>query len=91
MEAGEYGLTRGMRFVAPCPEVVVVAGLMCVSWCVFGGADFFVLSISLLFQIRGPRTVSVDSVKGVGQPVSLPTENSRPPIPTRCTVYCAPT
>ena len=41
MEAGEYGQTRGTRFVARCLEVVAVAGLMWVSWCVFGGADFF--------------------------------------------------
>ena len=38
-----------------------------------------------------PRAVSVDSVKGQRQPANLPTENSRPPIPTRCTIYCAPT
>ena len=42
MEAGEYELTRGMRFVAHCLEVVAVAGLMWVSWCVLGGAAFFV-------------------------------------------------
>ena len=41
MEAGEHGLTRGVRFVAVCLEVVAVAGLMWVSWCVFGGAGFF--------------------------------------------------
>ena len=41
MEAGEHGLTRGARFVAVCSEVVAVAGLMWVSWCVFGGARFF--------------------------------------------------
>ena len=41
MEAGEYGLTRGTRFVARCLEVVAVAGLMWVSWCVFSGAGFF--------------------------------------------------
>ena len=41
MEAGEYGLTRGTCFVARCLEVVAVAGLMWVSWCVFGGAGFF--------------------------------------------------
>ena len=40
MEAGEYGLTRGARFVALCLEVVAVAGLMWISWCVFGGAGF---------------------------------------------------
>ena len=41
MEAGEYGLTREARFVAICVELVAVAGLMWVSWCVFGGAGFF--------------------------------------------------
>ena len=46
MEAGEHGLTRGARFVAVCLEVVAVAGLMWVSWCVFGGAGFF-----LVFQV----------------------------------------
>ena len=55
------------------------------------GRDFFVFSISLHFQSRRPRAVNVDSVKGLRQPTNLPTENSRPPIPTRCTVYCAPT
>ena len=41
MEAGEYGLTRGTRFVARCLEMVAVAGQMWVSWCVLGGAGFF--------------------------------------------------
>ena len=41
MEAGEYGPTHGTCFVT-CPlEVVAVAGLIWVSWCVFGGAGFF--------------------------------------------------
>ena len=51
MEAGEYGPTRGTRFFAVCLEVVAVAGLMWVSWCVFGGAGFF-----LVFQVT---TVSI--------------------------------
>ena len=42
MEAGEYGLTRGTCFITCRLEVVAVAGLLCLSWCVFGGADFFV-------------------------------------------------
>ena len=42
MEAGEYGLTRGMCFVAGRLEVVAVAGLLWISWCVLRGADFFV-------------------------------------------------
>ena len=46
MEAGEYGLTRGTCFVACRLEVVAVAGLPWVSWCVLGGADFFVFCFS---------------------------------------------
>ena len=34
MEAGEYGLTRGTCFVASHLEVVAVAGLLWISWCV---------------------------------------------------------
>ena len=44
MEAGEYGLTRRTCFVASRLEVIAVAGLPWVSWCVLGGADFFVFS-----------------------------------------------
>ena len=43
MEAGEYGQTRGICFVAPRLEVIAGAGLLWISWCVLGGADFFVL------------------------------------------------
>ena len=42
MEAGECGLTRGTCFVARRIEVFAVAGLLWISWCVLGGADFFV-------------------------------------------------
>ena len=42
MEAVEHGQTRGTCFFARRLEVVGVAGLMWVSRCVFGGADFFV-------------------------------------------------
>ena len=41
MEAGEYGLTRGTCFFACGLELDAVAGLLWVSWCVLGGADFF--------------------------------------------------
>ena len=34
MEAGEYGLTRGKRFVPRRLEVFAVAGLLWISWCV---------------------------------------------------------
>ena len=50
MEAGEYGLTRGTWVFARRLEVVAVAGLLWIQWCVLGGADFFVLSMSLHFQ-----------------------------------------
>ena len=40
MEAGEYGLTRGTCFVAHRLEVVAVAGLLWISWCVLGAAGF---------------------------------------------------
>ena len=49
MEAGEYGLTRGTCFVARRREVVAVAGLLWVSWCVLGGADFFVFFVFVFF------------------------------------------
>ena len=40
MEAGECGLTRGTRFLACRLELDAVAGLLWISWCVLGGADF---------------------------------------------------
>ena len=40
MGAGEYGLTRGTSFVARRLEVVVVAGLLWISRCVFRAAGF---------------------------------------------------
>ena len=49
MEAGEYGLTRGMCFVACRLEVVTVAGLLWISWYVLGVADFFVFFVFFLF------------------------------------------
>ena len=42
MEAGEYRLTRGTCFVARRLELVAVAGLLWISWCVLAAADFFV-------------------------------------------------
>ena len=40
MEAGEYGLTRGTCFVQRRLEVVAVAGLLWISWCVGCGGLF---------------------------------------------------
>ena len=40
MEVGGRGRTRGTCFITCRLEVVAVAGLLCLSWCVFGGSDF---------------------------------------------------
>ena len=40
MEAGEYGLTRVTWVFARRLEVVKVAGLLWIQWCVLGGAIF---------------------------------------------------
>ena len=45
MEASEYGLTRGTCFVARRLEVVAVAGLLRISWCVWSAAGFRVSSV----------------------------------------------
>ena len=52
MEAGEYGLTRGTCFVARRLEVIAVAGLLWISWCVSGAAGFFCVFISVIFFLR---------------------------------------
>ena len=52
MEAGEYGLPRGTWVFARRLEVVAVAGQLWIQWCVLGRTDFFVLSMSLHFQIQ---------------------------------------
>ena len=41
VESGECGLTLGTWFLARRLEMVAVAGLMWVSWCVFRGVEFF--------------------------------------------------
>ena len=41
VEAGERGHARGTCFITCCVEVVAVAGLLCLSWCVFDAAEFF--------------------------------------------------
>ena len=52
MEAGEYELTRGTCFVARRLELVAVAGLLWLSWCVLDGADFSVIYIFSFFFLR---------------------------------------
>ena len=50
MEAGEYGLTRGTCFVARRLELVAVAGLLRISWCVLDVAGIILcFSFSFLF------------------------------------------
>ena len=49
-EACEYGLTRGMCFVARRVEVVAVAGLLRISWCVSGAAGFLVFFFILRYS-----------------------------------------
>ena len=48
MEASQYGLTRRTCLVARGFEVVTVAALMCISWCVFGAWDFVLFSFFVL-------------------------------------------
>ena len=50
MEAGEYGLTRGTRSVARRLEMVAIAGLLWISWCVLGGAIFFFFGFLLFIS-----------------------------------------
>ena len=49
MEAGEYGLARRTCFLACRHELDAVAGLLWISWCVLGGADFSVFFFSFFF------------------------------------------
>ena len=53
MEADEYGLTRGTCFVARRLEVVAIAGLLWISWCVLDGAIIFLIFFfSIYFLLR---------------------------------------
>ena len=53
MEAGECGLTSGACFVAPCFELVAVAGLLWISSCVLGAVYFrVVVCVRFLFSTR---------------------------------------
>ena len=52
VEVGEYVLKRGTCFVARRLEVVTVAGLLWISWCVVGAAFFFAFFFSFFFFER---------------------------------------
>ena len=72
MEPGKHGLTRGTCFASRRLEVVAVAELLWLSWCVFGGTGFFLVFqvTTFFFQTRArvydrwlretQRAVSVD-------------------------------
>ena len=47
IESGEYGLTRGECSIASRLELHAMAGLLWISWCVLGGADF---SVTFFFR-----------------------------------------
>ena len=54
LEAGEYGLTRGTCLFVHRLEVVAVAGLLWISWCVLGAAVFCVfLFVFFLLNAHG--------------------------------------
>ena len=59
MEAGEYGLTRGMCFVARRLEGVAVPGLLWISGCVLGGADFFCVFSRFFFFFERTRPAAI--------------------------------
>ena len=63
METGEYGLMRGMRFVARRLKVVSVAGLPWISGCILGGSYFFVIFIFSVFVRFFERTRSAASMR----------------------------
>ena len=52
VEAGVYGLTRGMSFVARHFDVVEVAGLLWISWFVLGGVDFLLFMFFSIYLVR---------------------------------------
>ena len=57
MEAGEYGLARGTCFIARRLEVVAVAGLLWISWCVMDGEGFRVFFFVFFFERTRPANM----------------------------------
>ena len=72
--AGEHGLVRGTFFVARRLEVVAVAELLWISWCVLGGAEFFLLCFFPIFTFFFERTRPAASMR-LPCPIYLPTSN----------------
>ena len=63
MEVADYGLTRGTCFVARRLEMVAVAGLLWISWCVLGGPGFFVFCVFFSFFSFFERTRPAASMR----------------------------
>ena len=72
-EAGEYGLTRGTCFVARRLEVVAVAGLLCIWWCVLGAAEFISCFFSRSDDVSPYLMVACVQVPVRNFPERLPT------------------
>ena len=69
-----YGLTRGMCLVAHRLEVVAVAGLLWISWCVLGGVGFLLFLFFRFFffertrptaKVRPPCLIYISTSTGV--------------------------
>ena len=54
MDLGEHGLARGTCSITCRLELHAVAGLLWISWCVLGGADFSVIFLSILYTRTRP-------------------------------------
>ena len=94
MEASERGLTRGARFVAVCLGVVAVAALMWVSWCVFGGAKFFLYfqeTTSSSSYTRGSQSRLGEAAPTASQPAHRELAPTYPHQVNRfCLLYTSP-
>ena len=73
VEAGELGLTRGTCFVAGRLQVIAVAGLLLIWWCVFGATGICVFSFVFAFsnargllQVRGRLPCHLSTMQGPG-------------------------
>ena len=59
MEASKYGLERGTCFVSRRLDMVLVAGLLWLSWCDLGGAVFFGFFFDCFFFFERTRPVAI--------------------------------
>ena len=96
MEAGEYGLTRGTCLVARRLEVVAVAGLLWISWCVLDAAGLRVFFRFFFFESTRPAAsmsspcliyLSTSKVRAGGFTQSLGLSRRRHDGPVMILVY----